>query len=54
MKDDGVYLRHILDAIGNIETYVAVGRDVFMSASHRQDAVIRQLKIVGEATKNLS
>jgi len=51
MKDDGVYLRHILDAIGKIETYVAVGRDVFMSASHWQDAVIRQLAIVGEATR---
>jgi uncharacterized protein with HEPN domain len=54
MRDDGVYLRHILDAIGKIESYVAVGRDVFMSTSHWQDAVIRQLEIVGEATKNLS
>ena len=25
MKDDSVYLRHILDAIGKIESYVAVG-----------------------------
>jgi len=24
MKDDSVYLRHILDAIGKIESYVAV------------------------------
>ena len=47
MKDDGVYLRHILDAIGKIETYVAAGRDVFMSASHWQDAVIRQLATIG-------
>jgi uncharacterized protein with HEPN domain len=54
MKDDSVYLRHILDAIGKIESYVAVGRDEFMSASHWQDAVIRQLAIVGEATKSLS
>jgi uncharacterized protein with HEPN domain len=54
MKDDRVYLRHILDAIDKIESYVAVGRDVFMSASHWQDAVIRQLEIVGGATKNLS
>jgi uncharacterized protein with HEPN domain len=54
MKDDRVYLQHVLDAIGKIESYVAVGRDVFMSASHWQDAVIRQLEIVGEATKNLS
>ncbi len=54
MKDDGVYLRHILDALTKIESYVAVGRDVFLSTSHWQDAVIRQLEIIGEATKRLS
>ena len=54
MKDDTVYLRHILDAIAKIVSYVAVGHDVFMAASHWQDAVIRQLEIIGEATKRLS
>ena len=34
MKDDGVYLRHILDALAKIESYVTVGRDVFMSTSY--------------------
>jgi uncharacterized protein with HEPN domain len=54
MRSDPVYLRHILDAIEKIESYVTVGRDVFMSTSHWQDAVIRQLEIIGEATKRLS
>jgi len=54
MKGDQVYLRHILDAIAKIESYILVGRDVFMSTSHWQDAVIRQLEIIGEATKRLS
>ena len=54
MKDDRIYLRHILDAIGKIESYVAIGRDTFMTASHWQDAVIRQLEIIGEATRKLS
>jgi uncharacterized protein with HEPN domain len=54
MRRDPVYLRHILDAIEKIESYVTVGRDVFMSTSHWQDAVIRQLEIIGEATKRLS
>lgn len=54
MKDDRVFLQHILDAINKIEAYVAVGRETFMAASHWQDAVIRQLEIVGEATKQLS
>jgi uncharacterized protein with HEPN domain len=54
MKSDAVYLQHILDAIQKIESYVTVGRDVFMSTSHWQDAVIRQFEIIGEATKGLS
>lgn len=54
MRDDSVYLRHILDAISKIESYVTVGRDVFMTTSHWQDAVIRQFEIIGEATRNLS
>ena len=54
MKSDLVYLRHILDAIQKIESYVSVGHETFMSTSHWQDAVIRQLEIIGEATKRLS
>ena len=54
MTGDQIYLRHILDAIERIESYVSVGHDTFMSTSHWQDAVIRQLEIIGEATKRLS
>jgi uncharacterized protein with HEPN domain len=54
VKGDQLYLRHILDAIGKVETYVSVGYDVFISTTHWQDAVIRQLEIIGEATKRLS
>ena len=44
----------MLDAIEKIESYIAVGRETFLSTSHWHDAVIRQLKILGEATKRLS
>jgi len=54
MKGDRVYLNHILDAIERIESYVAVGRETFLSTPHWQDATIRQLEIIGEATKRLS
>lgn len=54
MKDDTVYLRHILDALVKIESYISVGHDAFFSDTHWQDAVIRQLEIMGEATKRLS
>ena len=54
MKRDIVYLKHIQEAILRIESYVSVGRDVFMTTSHWQDAVIRQLEIIGEAAKKIS
>jgi uncharacterized protein with HEPN domain len=54
-RDDAVYLRHILDAIGRIEEYVAgMDRDAFQASTMAQDAVIRQLEIIGEVTKRLS
>ncbi|MCI0455081.1 MAG: DUF86 domain-containing protein [Candidatus Dadabacteria bacterium] len=53
MKRDQIYLRHILDAFEKIESYVSVGLDVFFSTSHWQDAVIRQLEVIGEATKRI-
>lgn len=47
-------MAQILDAIARIETYAAVGRERFFVETHWQDAVIRQLQIVGEATKRIS
>ena len=54
MKGDQLYLKHILDAIDKVDTYITVGHEVFIASSHWQDAVIRQLEIIGEATKRLS
>jgi uncharacterized protein with HEPN domain len=51
---DELYLQHVLDAIEKVERYVAVGHAEFMAASHWQDAVIRQLEIIGEAVKRIS
>jgi uncharacterized protein with HEPN domain len=54
VRRDELYLRHILDAIQKIERYAEVGHDEFISESLRQDAVIRQIEIIGEAAKRLS
>ena len=54
MSRDEVYLRHILDAIRRIERYIADGRDPFFDDSMRQDAVVRQLEVIGEAVKQIS
>ena len=54
MSRDELYLRHILDAIRIIEQYITAGREAFMGDPMRQDAVMRRLEIIGEATKQLS
>ncbi len=52
---DLIYLRHILDAILRIEEYVAgVDEEEFYEYHLVQDGVIRQLEIIGEATKRIS
>lgn len=54
MKGDELYLRHILDAIGLIELYAQPGYAAFLESSMRRDAIVRQLEIVGEASKHLT
>lgn len=53
MKDPSAYLRHILAAIQKIETYTEKGRTTFLRSPMVQDAVIRNLEIIGEAVANL-
>lgn len=55
MKADSVYLRHVLDAIAQIEEYVGEKSfDDFERSRLIQDGVIRQLGIVGEAARRVS
>jgi len=54
-KDDQVYLVHILEAITKIERYTCdLDIESFLDTDLIQDAVIRQLEIIGEAAKNVS
>lgn len=54
MKDDRVYLLHVRDAIERIRSYTTAGKGPFMADTRTQDAVIRNLEIIGEAVKRLS
>lgn len=54
MKDDRVYLINILECIGRIESYTKSGKEEFFNSNLIQDAVIRNLEIIGEATKNIT
>jgi uncharacterized protein with HEPN domain len=54
-KDDSIYLKHILDAISRIEEYTrGIQKDYFIKNHLIQDGVIRQMEIIGEATKRMS
>lgn len=54
-RDDRVYLSHILQSISLIEKYTEdLTEEEFLSNSLVQDGTIRQIQIIGEATKNLS
>ena len=54
MKDDRVYLMHIRDCLTRIAEYTEGGREAFFADTKTQDAVIRNLEVIGEAVKNLS
>ncbi len=54
VKDPHVFLAHIIEAVGLIESYVAgVTFEQFEHDTKTRDAVIRQLEIIGEAVSNL-
>jgi uncharacterized protein with HEPN domain len=54
-QDDIGYLEDIEEAISYINEYVSgLAREDFASQKIVQDAVVRQLEIIGEATKRLS
>ena len=54
MKDDRIYLEHILEAMRRIETYTVRGKQDFMLDSLVQDGVLRNLQTLAESSSRLS
>ncbi len=55
MKDDSLYIDHILRSINNILEYTnGINKKDFLKNNLVQDAVIRNFEIIGEATKKVS
>ncbi len=54
MKDQRLYLEHIVERCDRIIEYTSAGHVAFLNSSQQQDAVIRNLEVVGEAAKQLS
>src|SRR3989344_5495205 len=54
-KDNNIYIKHILDAIADIEKYIS-GKSFaeFQENTLIQDGVIRKIEIIGEAAKQMS
>jgi len=50
-RDPRVYIEQIADAIERIRRYTSEGKDRFVADSMIQDAVFRNLEVIGEATK---
>jgi uncharacterized protein with HEPN domain len=55
MKEDLIYLEHILQSINRIEGYLSdVNLHDYTNNLLLQDGITRQLEIIGEAAKHLS
>jgi uncharacterized protein with HEPN domain len=54
VKDDRLYLHHMLERCHRITRFVGPGRESFMASEVLQDAIIRNIEVIGEAAKRVS
>ena len=54
MKRDRVYLEHILETIGRVETYIQGDKQQFLADSLVQDGVLRNLQTMAESITRIS
>ncbi|MBI4600105.1 DUF86 domain-containing protein [Candidatus Uhrbacteria bacterium] len=54
MKDDRLYLIHMGECVERIGKYTASGKEEFFADAKTQDAVLRNLQILGESAKHVS
>lgn len=54
MKDNQLYLIHILESISRIEAYTREGKAAFLHDTKTQDAVLRNLQTLAESTQHLA
>ena len=53
-RDLKLFIYNIMDSIENIESFLKeISKESFFKDGLRQSAVIRQLEVIGEATKNI-
>jgi uncharacterized protein with HEPN domain len=54
VKDDRLYLHHMVERCQRIARFVGPGRGAFMASEELRDAVTRNVEVIGEAAKRVS
>jgi len=54
VKDDRLYLHQMPERCHRITRFIGPGRETFMASEELQDAVIRNVEVIGEAAKRVS
>jgi uncharacterized protein with HEPN domain len=54
MKDDRLYLVHIIESIELVEQYTSSGKETFLEDQKARDATLRRLQTPAESTTRLS
>jgi uncharacterized protein with HEPN domain len=53
VSDDTLYLEHIIERCERVARSIASGRDEFYDSEEKQDAIIRNIEVIGEAAKRI-
>lgn len=53
-RDDRAFLEDMLERANLVDEFTTEGREVFMTSRLVQEAVIRSLEVIGEATRKVS
>lgn len=54
MRDQGVYLEHILECIARVQRYTAGGQELLRTDEMTHDAVMRNLQVLAESCMRMS
>ena len=52
MKDRNLYLLHAIDCIDKVDQYTSNGKEFFLDDTKTQDAVIRNIEVIGQCIKD--
>lgn len=52
-REPAIHLQHLLQCTERIAEYTRDGRDAFFAAPRTQDAVLRNLEVIGQVTRDL-